>query len=87
MYSNSSVKTPSVPALSEDASGRLTELMDVRLQGALWFLRPLHFVLKCIERATDAATTFVQNVRVNHRRPHIGVAQELLDRAEVIAIL
>ena len=39
------------------------------------------------QRAFDAAAALVQHVRVDHRRLHVGMAQQLLDRADVVARL
>ena len=39
-----------------------------------------------VRRAPDPATTAVQYVRVDHRRAHILVPEELLHRADVIAV-
>jgi len=36
-----------------------------------------------IERAADSQPTMPENVRINHRRAHIGMAQQLLQGADV----
>ena len=37
-----------------------------------------------IQGTLDSPPTLVQHVRVNHRRAHITVTEQLLDRANVI---
>jgi hypothetical protein len=41
---------------------------------------------KPIRRAVNAATATIQNVRVDHRRAHVFVAQEFLNCANVVTI-
>ena len=43
--------------------------------------------LQLVRRALDTTTSAIQHVRVHHRRAHVGVAQQLLDRADVAARL
>jgi len=40
-----------------------------------------------IERREHAAGAAVQHVRVDHRRVHVRVAEQLLDRADVLPAL
>jgi hypothetical protein len=37
--------------------------------------------------ANAPASGLLENMGVNHRRFHVGVAQQLLDRADVVAVL
>jgi hypothetical protein len=43
--------------------------------------------LQTIRRATNAQCTPVQDVRVNHRRADIGMAEQFLDRPNVVPVL
>ncbi len=52
--------------------------------------RPLSRFLshsQLVDRASHAATAFVENVRVDHRRAHVGVAEQFLDGPDVVASL
>jgi hypothetical protein len=40
-----------------------------------------------IDRAAHAERTAIEDVRVHHRRAHVGVAQQLLHGPNVVAIL
>jgi hypothetical protein len=40
---------------------------------------------KLIERASDAAATMVEDVRVDHRRTHITMPQQLLDHVDAVS--
>jgi len=42
---------------------------------------------KPIRRAINAATTTIQNVRVDHCRAHVFVAQEFLNRSNIVTVL
>jgi hypothetical protein len=42
---------------------------------------------KLIERTLHAASTLIEYVCVNHRRAHISVSKQLLDRADIVARL
>ena len=42
--------------------------------------------LQPISGTPDAETTAVQDVRINHRRADVGVAEELLHLADVVAV-
>ena len=42
------------------------------------------FLLESVHRASNATTPFVQNVRVDHRRTNIAVAEKLLNREYVL---
>jgi hypothetical protein len=39
-----------------------------------------------VDRAFDGSATPVENVCVDHRSPHVAVAQQLLHRAYVVAV-
>ena len=41
---------------------------------------------KTISRALNASPTAIENVSVDHRRAHVGVPQQLLHRANVVAV-
>jgi hypothetical protein len=43
--------------------------------------------MSAIEGAADAARAPVENVGVDHRRPNVVVSEELLDGADVVALL
>jgi hypothetical protein len=38
-----------------------------------------------IERAPHATPALVEHVRIDHRRAHIAMTQELLDRTDIVA--
>jgi hypothetical protein len=40
---------------------------------------------EAVERAPDAAPTAAEHVRVDHRRPDVGVPEHLPHRANVVA--
>jgi len=42
---------------------------------------------KCVHWTLDAFAATVQDVSINHRRRHVFVTQQFLNRADVIAIL
>ena len=42
---------------------------------------------KCVNWTPDAFAATVQDVSINHRRRHVFMAQQFLNRADVIAIL
>ena len=44
-------------------------------------------LLQAIERAFHSARALVRHVRVDHRRLDARVAEQLLDRADVVAVL
>ena len=68
------------------AMARLPELSEEPYAAAVF---PAHavFASKGVNGASNASAAFVQDVSVDHRRPHISVAEKLLNRAEVVAIL
>ena len=43
-------------------------------------------VLQTVGRAYDPVPATVQDMRVDHRRAHVGMAQQLLDGADVVAV-
>ena len=45
------------------------------------------FSLHAIQRAFDAHRTLSQHMGVDHRRPHVGVAQQFLHRSDIAACL
>ena len=42
---------------------------------------------ECVRRTPDALAATVQHVSIDHRRRHLFVTQQLLNRTDVIAIL
>ena len=42
---------------------------------------------KPIRRAVNAATATIQNMRVHHCRTHVFVAQEFLNRSNIVTVL
>jgi hypothetical protein len=51
-----------------------------------WQLRRILRSLQIVERAIHASTALVQHVRVNHRRAHVFMPQQFLDRADIVAV-
>lgn len=45
----------------------------------------LHEPLEVVKRTSDSPAALVQDVRTNHRRPDIAVAEQFLDRPDVVA--
>lgn len=43
------------------------------------------FILQFVQRASDPSRSFVQDMSVDHRRAHIGVAEQLLNGANIVA--
>ena len=41
--------------------------------------------LRLIERASDRESTFREDVGIDHRRPDVAVAQQLLDGTDIVA--
>ena len=62
----------------------VTIMLGDRLQESLYNLRSLLLQHKRIDRAPHSPTTTIQNVRVYHRRPHISMTQQLLNRPQFL---
>ena len=45
-----------------------------------------HVEDKSVHRASDSSPTPIQNMRVDHRGAHVGVPEQLLNRADVVAV-
>jgi hypothetical protein len=58
-----------------------------RLQEKMHNIRSLLLLQNCIDRAPHTPTTTLENVRVDHRRPHIRMTQQLLNRPDVVPVL
>ena len=68
------------PDYTMQANVRNLSARDVRQIAAYYASRPP----SPVERAHNAAPTAIQDVRVDHRRAHVLVAEELLDGADVV---
>ena len=92
-YSSTSVSSQSSPSCSsrqELALGREDGELELRLRSESNKVRRgcnAAFRPQEIGRAAHAAAAAVQDVRVDHRRLHVLVSEELLDRANIVPLL
>src|SRR3954447_3693375 len=70
--------------LLESSAARNRWISQIRRERA-WLQRSRR--LPPVRRPPDPAPATIQHVRVDHRRAHVLVAEELLHRADVVAVL
>jgi hypothetical protein len=70
-------QTPALPMVLSPKKGRLCQMATQRRD----------WRCQCVERAAHAGHALLADVRVDHRRVHVGMAKQLLHGANVIAQL
>ena len=55
--------------------------------GFVWGDRQRRALAQYVHRAADASSSAVEDVGVDHRGAHVPVAQQLLDRPDIVSVL